>query len=68
MRTKYTAKWGVQIVGMIFQIRSRTRSKPYQNIKGHKKSFHNNNKRTSVRNKKTSARKFFMSKNKLRAD
>ncbi|MFR7831028.1 MAG: DUF6783 domain-containing protein [Blautia wexlerae] len=24
MRTKYTAKWGVQIVGMIFQTRSNT--------------------------------------------
>ncbi|MFR6168040.1 DUF6783 domain-containing protein [Blautia wexlerae] len=23
MRTKYTAKWGVQIAGMIFQTRSR---------------------------------------------
>ncbi|WP_455503733.1 DUF6783 domain-containing protein [Blautia sp.] len=24
MRAKYTAKWGVQIAGMIFQTRSRT--------------------------------------------
>ncbi|MDU5440095.1 MAG: DUF6783 domain-containing protein [Ruminococcus sp.] len=26
MRTKYTAKWGVQIAGMIFQTRSSTLS------------------------------------------
>ncbi|MFR4384501.1 MAG: DUF6783 domain-containing protein [Oliverpabstia sp.] len=29
MRVKYTAKWGVQIAGMIFQ----TRSSTFQNIK-----------------------------------
>ncbi|WP_416386499.1 DUF6783 domain-containing protein [Blautia wexlerae] len=30
IRTKYTAKWGVQIAGMIFQTRSRLRCIIYE--------------------------------------